>query len=78
MAMTVQQLLDKLQNVEDKTQTVEVAVSTFNKRYPVAYCELYENGYDILKQVHNTHRIEINLPSAGETYMIVSTRKKKY
>lgn len=75
--MTVQRLINKLQNVEDKSKNVEVAVRTYTQRYPVAYCEIYENNYPHLQEVSSDVRIEIHLPSDNKTYMLTSIRKIK-
>lgn len=38
--MTVQELIDQLSKIEDKSKTVGIAVHTSTQRYPVAYTEI--------------------------------------
>lgn len=74
--MTVQQLIDKLTTVQDKSQTVEVAVRQYNKVGNVAYCEIQDNGYPHLQSDGLSQRIEIILPYDNETFTVLSKRKK--
>ena len=74
--MTVQELINKLETVEDKNQIVEVAIGQYNKRYPVAYAQIQENGYQYLQSDGYCHRIEVNLPFDNDNYMGTITRKQ--
>jgi hypothetical protein len=75
--MDAQTLIDMLMKIEDKTQTVEVAVKQYNKVNPVAHCEIFKPIWDVLQNNGHTHRIEIHLPDNDETFMITSKRKKQ-
>lgn len=65
MPVTVAQLIEKLQKIEDKTQPVEIAIRQYNKAYPVAYTEPHNDTH--LTQVHNCVRIYTSLPENMRT-----------
>lgn len=69
--LTVQQLIDLLNKVEDKNKTVEIAVHQFNKAYPVAYT--VPSNRDYLRQTDCSVRIGTWLPDNMRT----SVRKEK-
>jgi hypothetical protein len=74
--MTVQRLIEKLQGIKDKSQEVEVSIGQYNKKYPVAYCPIYDDGFSGLQSNGKAHRIQIDLPSEGDSFKILSTCKK--
>jgi len=75
-AITVQELINLLQKVEDKTKAVEVAASQYTKT---------ENLYmKVERPLHNnlpegfrgTIRLECSLPQTEDTYTLTSVRRK--
>lgn len=73
--MTVEKLIEMLQKIEDKQAHVEVAISQYNKRYPVAYCDIHNPTYNRLQNNGKSHRIEISLPHNDKSFMYTVTKK---
>ena len=75
---TVKQLIESLQQYPTDAE-VEIEVNQYNKRYPVAYCELQEStmveGSFATMRNGQTVRITIGLPHDEEKMMITLTRK---
>lgn len=63
--MTVQQLIDLLNKIEDKSKQVKISVHQYNKVYPVAYTN--PSGHDYLEQNDATIRINTWLPDNMHT-----------
>lgn len=64
--MTVQELIDQLQKIEDKSKHVEVAVHTNTQRYPVAYVNINPmSGY--FQQTDRDVRLYVWLPNGMNT-----------
>jgi hypothetical protein len=68
--MTVQDLINLLMKVENKTQVVRLAIHQSNKHYPIAY--LKPLNVDYLQQAWNEVRILAWLPDG----MFTATRSK--
>lgn len=43
--MNVQQLIAALNKIEDKSQTVQIAVRVPTQRYPVDFCNIFNDEY---------------------------------
>jgi hypothetical protein len=73
--MTVKDLKDLLNKIEDDSQEVEVSIGQANKRHPVAFCKIHNPLWDRLQNNGIVHRIEVMLPYDNDKMMITSTRK---
>ncbi len=69
--MNVQELIDRLEKIEDKTQLMEVMVRQYTKAYAVAFCPVWDQDY--FNQAHNRVRLVISLPDNMHTVV----RKEK-
>ena len=73
--MTVAELIEVLQKIEDKTQKIEIAVYQYGggSGYPVAYVPIDKNSQGIsktfLNQVTGVVRIDAYLPSDESHWM---------
>jgi hypothetical protein len=55
--MTVQQLIDLLNKIEDKSKVMTIEINQYNKKYPVAYTAINcYNGY-LDQRGNNVHLI---------------------
>lgn len=59
--MKVRQLIDLLQKIENKDDTVEVAIRQYNKVYPIHYGVISEPS-PRLQSNGSSHRIVVHLP----------------
>ena len=75
--MTVKELKEILNNIEDDSQEVEVAIRQANKVYPVAYCEIHKPIWSRLQTNGTINRIEVSLPYDDDIMMVTSKRKVK-
>ncbi len=75
--MTVQELIIKLEGIKDKDAPVEVSIKQYNQVGPIAYCQIYDNGYNHLQSNGLSHRIEVTLPYDNEKFMYTGNRKIK-
>lgn len=77
--ITVQELIDALNEIIDKSQPVEVAINQYGKAYPVAYCKLTKT-YVWGKVAHigpwNTVWLNLELPRDDMTFMYTGTKSK--
>lgn len=63
--MTVQELIDLLNKIEDKNKTVLISIHTQTQRYPVAYTDIQKTNY--LQQAGNEVRLYTCLPDNMHT-----------
>jgi hypothetical protein len=63
--LTVRQLIEALERIEDKGQPVEIALRQYNKTYPVAYVPPFEHL--TLSEAWGTVRIHAALPDNMRT-----------
>jgi hypothetical protein len=63
--MTVQELINVLNKIENKAQTVKIALHQYNKAYPVAYLDPWNEEY--LNQAWEEVRISASLPDNMHT-----------
>ena len=77
--MTVNDLIAALSLVDNKDQTVEIALYQNNKVYPVAYMNIADSqidGHVNFNQAWDKLRIRARLPETDKDFMITQTRKK--
>jgi hypothetical protein len=78
--MTVNELIAALSLVDNKDQTVEIALYQNNKVYPVAYMNIADSqsfdGHVHFNQAWDKLRIRARLPETDSDFMITATRKK--
>lgn len=63
MIKTVQELIDELQKIEDKTAPIEIAIRQYNKAYPVTYTEIFKS----INYNGNKYRLYTSLPWGAYT-----------
>ena len=65
--MTVNELIEKLNKIENKNQQVVISVHTATQRWPVAYTEVIAGDPDYLQQTGTEVRLLTWLPDNMHT-----------